>query len=53
MRLSLRATGGKWVWGVSLQFEECGCKHVDLVFGLLFLRLDFGKCKYGLELKQL
>ena len=44
-RLSLRSTGGKWVWAIALQFEECGCKHVDFVFGLFILRWDFGRHK--------
>lgn len=40
------STGGKWVWGITLQLEECGCKHVDVVFGLFYLRWDFGKCLF-------
>jgi hypothetical protein len=44
-RLSIRSTGGKWVWGIAFQFETCGCKHVDLVFGLYYLRADFGYCR--------
>ena len=38
-------TGDKWVWGINLQFEPCGCKHIDIVLGLFYLRFDFGKCR--------
>jgi hypothetical protein len=42
-RFSLCSTGGKWVWAIALQFEECGCKHIDCVLGLFFIRWDFGR----------
>ena len=45
--MHLFSTGGKFVFGVTLQFEECGCKHIDVCFGLVVLTVHFGTCKEG------
>ena len=44
IRPSICTTGGKWVFGINLQIDDCGCKHFDIVCGKFYLRLDFGTC---------
>lgn len=46
MSFKFLSTGGKPVFGLVLQFEVCGCKHLDALFGLIYLRVDFGRCPY-------
>jgi hypothetical protein len=35
----------KWVFGVNLQLEECGCKHLDLCLGEIIVVIHFGVCR--------
>ncbi|HYC70021.1 MAG TPA: hypothetical protein VEB66_02375 [Opitutaceae bacterium] len=48
-RLSLFAVD-KWIFGVSLQFERCGCKHLDICVADLVVRIDFGRCRHNREI---
>lgn len=48
-RFSIRATGGEIVFGIVLQLASCGCKHVDVLLGTVYLRFDFGNCKNKTE----
>jgi len=45
VRFSIRSTGGQVVFGVVLQFNDCGCKHLDVLLGHFYARVDFGKCR--------
>jgi hypothetical protein len=44
IRISIRHAG-KWLWGVALQLEPCGCKHVDVLAFRYVVAFHFGRCR--------
>jgi hypothetical protein len=45
MKVRICDTGGEITFGLALQFASCGCKHLDVLFGWYYLRIDFGQCR--------
>jgi hypothetical protein len=43
LRITVHAFSG--VWGLILQFSDCGCKHVDIGLGVCVIRAHFGRCR--------